>query len=94
LIVGLLINSVAYAAIFIVVALLLSRSTTDTIWRSFLVLFLFIAAGVTIEALANRLFEQISEIEQALVERCIQLLDQAESIKDLTSDHWRLRAEG
>lgn len=48
LIVGLLINGVAYAAIFIVVAFLLSRFTREIVWRSFLVLFLFIAAGVYI----------------------------------------------
>ena len=48
LIVGLLINGVAYAAIFIVVAVLLSRFTSEVVWRSFLVLFLFIAAGVYI----------------------------------------------
>jgi uncharacterized protein DUF6010 len=48
LIVGLLINGVAYAAIFIVAAVLLSRFTSEVVWRSFLVLFLFIAAGVYI----------------------------------------------
>jgi hypothetical protein len=48
LIVGLLINGVAYAAIFIVVAVLLSRFTSEIVWRSSLVLFLFIAAGVYI----------------------------------------------
>jgi hypothetical protein len=48
LIVGLLINGVAYAAIFIVVAVLLSRFSRDIVWRSFLVLFLFIAAGLYI----------------------------------------------
>ena len=48
LIVGLLINGVAYAAIFIVVAVLLSRFTSEIVWRSFLVLFLFIAAGIYI----------------------------------------------
>jgi hypothetical protein len=48
LIVGLLINGVAYAAIFIVVALLISRFTSDIVWRSFLVLFMFIAAGLYI----------------------------------------------
>jgi hypothetical protein len=48
LIVGLLINGVAYAAIFIVVALLISRFTGDSVWRYFLVLFLFIAAGLYI----------------------------------------------
>jgi hypothetical protein len=48
LIVGLLINGVAYAAIFIVVALLISRFASGIVWRSFLVLFLFIAAGLYI----------------------------------------------
>jgi hypothetical protein len=48
LVVGLLINGVAYAAIFIVVAILISRFTSEIIWRSFLVLFLFIAAGIYI----------------------------------------------
>jgi hypothetical protein len=47
LVVGLLINGVAYAATFIVVAVLLSRFASEIIWRSFLVLFLFIAAGPT-----------------------------------------------
>ncbi len=40
------------------------------------------------EAVANRLFEEISEIEDALVERCLQLLDQAGTIKNLTDYHW------
>jgi hypothetical protein len=48
LIVGLLINGVAYAAIFMVVAFLISRFTSEIVWRSFLVLFLFIAAGLYI----------------------------------------------
>jgi hypothetical protein len=48
LIVGLLINGVAYAAIFIVVAVLISRFTSEIVWHSFLVLFLFIAAGLYI----------------------------------------------
>src|SRR3712207_1542073 len=48
LVVGLLINGVAYAAIFIVVAVVLSRFAGDLVWRAFLVLFLFIAAGVYI----------------------------------------------
>jgi transposase len=43
---------------------------------------------LTNEALANRLFEKISEMEQALVERCVQLLDQAETIRDLINYHW------
>lgn len=48
LIVGLLINGVAYAAIFIVVALLISRFAGEFGWRAFLVLFMFIAAGLYI----------------------------------------------
>jgi transposase len=40
------------------------------------------------EAIANRLFEEISEIEDALVERCVQLLDQAGTIKELTNYQW------
>jgi transposase len=43
---------------------------------------------LTNEALANRLFEKISEMEQALVERCVELLEQAETIRDLTNYHW------
>ena len=43
---------------------------------------------LTNEAIANRLFEEICEIEQVLVERCLQLLDQAETIRDLTNYHW------
>jgi transposase len=40
------------------------------------------------EAIANRLFEQISEIEDALVQRCVQLLDQRGTIRNLTNYHW------
>lgn len=40
------------------------------------------------EAIANRLFEEISEVEDALLERCVELLDQAVTIKDLTNYHW------
>ncbi len=43
---------------------------------------------LTNEALANRLFERISEIEDALVERCVELLDQPETIRNLTDYHW------
>lgn len=43
---------------------------------------------LTNEAIANRLFEEISEIEDALVERCVQLLDQGETIRNLTNYHW------
>ena len=39
------------------------------------------------EAIANRLFEEISEVEEALLERCLQLLDQAGTIRDLTNYH-------
>ena len=48
LIVGLLINGVAYAAIFIIVGLVIYRFAGEFAWRSFLVLFLFIAAGLYI----------------------------------------------
>jgi hypothetical protein len=43
---------------------------------------------LTNETLANRLFEEIEEIEEALAERCEQLLEQTESIRDLTNYHW------
>lgn len=39
-------------------------------------------------AVANGLFEEIEELEEALVERCVQLLDQTETIRDLTNYHW------
>ena len=48
MIVGLLINGVAYAAIFIIVALVIYRFAGEFASRSFLVLFLFIAAGLYI----------------------------------------------
>jgi transposase len=43
---------------------------------------------LTNEAIANRLFEEIEQIEEALVKRCVELLDQAESITELTNYHW------
>ena len=43
---------------------------------------------LTNEAIANRLFEEIEEIEEALVKRCVELLDQGETIRDLTNYHW------
>src|SRR3712207_752342 len=43
---------------------------------------------LTNEALANRLFEAIDELEDTLVERCVELLDQTEAIRDLTDYHW------
>ena len=44
---------------------------------------------LTNEAVANNgLFEEIEELEEALVERCLELLEQTESIRDLTNYHW------
>jgi transposase len=43
---------------------------------------------LTNEALANGLFEEIAEVEEALMQRCIELLDQTEEIRDLTNYHW------
>jgi transposase len=43
---------------------------------------------LTNERVANHLFEQISQIEEALVQRCVELLDQAETISNLTNYHW------
>lgn len=43
---------------------------------------------LTNEALANALFEEIEEIEEALAECCVELLDQTETIRDLTNYHW------
>ncbi len=43
---------------------------------------------LTNEAVANGLFEEIEEIEEALVKRCLQLLDQPDLIRDLTNYHW------
>jgi transposase len=43
---------------------------------------------LTNEAIANRLFEEISQIEQALVQRCVELLGQASIISNLTNYHW------
>jgi hypothetical protein len=37
---------------------------------------------------ADGVFEEIEEIEEALMERCLQQLDQSETIRDLTSYHW------
>jgi transposase len=43
---------------------------------------------LTNEGVANGIFEEIEEIEEALMERCVELLDQSESIRDLTNYHW------
>ena len=40
------------------------------------------------EAVANRLFEDLDELEEALVERCVSLLEQTELIRSLTLYHW------
>jgi transposase len=42
---------------------------------------------LTNEAVANRLFEEIEELEEALVERCVQLLDKPKAIRGLTNYH-------
>lgn len=47
---------------------------------------------LTNEALANGLFEEIEGVEEALMQRCVELLDQPEAIRDLTSYHWWPRA--
>ena len=44
--------------------------------------------ALTNEALANGLFEEIEEVEEALMQRCVELLDQPEAIRDLTDYHW------
>jgi len=43
---------------------------------------------LTNEAVANGIFEAIEEIEEILVERCEQLHDQNEAIRNLTNYHW------
>src|ERR687898_208267 len=43
---------------------------------------------LTNEAVANGLFEEIEEVEEALVERCLELLDQPEAIREFTNYHW------
>jgi len=43
---------------------------------------------LTNEGVADRIFEEIEETEETLMERCEQLLDQTETIRDLTNYHW------
>ncbi len=43
---------------------------------------------LTNEAVANGMLEEIEEMEEARIERCVQLLDQAELIKGLANFHW------
>jgi hypothetical protein len=40
------------------------------------------------EGVANRFFEEIGELEEALVERCVALCDQPEIIRSHTRYHW------
>ncbi len=40
------------------------------------------------ERVANRYFEEIEELEDALVERCLALLDQPELIRSYIRYHW------
>jgi transposase len=40
------------------------------------------------EGVANRHFEEIEELEQTLVERCVALCDQPEVIRSYTRYHW------
>lgn len=43
---------------------------------------------LTNEGVANGIFEEIEEIEEALMERCVELHAQRESIRSLTNYHW------
>ena len=43
---------------------------------------------LTNEALANSLFEEIAQIEEASGQHCVELLGQPEAIRDLTYYHW------
>jgi len=40
------------------------------------------------ESVANRCFEEIEELEEALVERCLALLGEEELIRSTTNYHW------
>ena len=40
------------------------------------------------EGVANRHFEEIEDLEEALVERCVALSDQRELIRSYTCYHW------
>ncbi len=40
------------------------------------------------EAVANRLFEKLDGLEEALAKRCVALLEQSELIRSLTLYHW------
>jgi transposase len=43
---------------------------------------------LTNEAVANRLFESLDELEEALIERCVALCEQTETIRSRTNYHW------
>jgi hypothetical protein len=43
-------------------------------------------------AVANGLFEDLDELEEALVERCVALLERTELVRSLTLYHWWPRA--
>ncbi len=40
------------------------------------------------EGVANRFFEEIEELEEALIERCVKLCGQPELIRSHTRYHW------
>ena len=40
------------------------------------------------EGVANRYFEELEELEEALIERCVALSDQPEIIRSYTRYHW------
>ncbi len=40
------------------------------------------------EAVANRLFEEIENLEESLVKRCVALCGQPETIRSYTRYHW------
>jgi transposase len=44
--------------------------------------------SLTNEAGANRLFENLDELEEALIGRCVALCEQAETIRTHTNYHW------
>ena len=43
---------------------------------------------LTNESVANRLFESLEELEEVLIERCVALCEQAETIRSYTNYHW------
>ena len=44
--------------------------------------------SLTNEAVADRLFELSDLLEEVLVERCVELLEQTEAIREFTNYHW------